>query len=173
MEYADFTTLPNADYPMFLIKTQGSLKSCVFLKNGRCSIHEVKPKACRLYPLGAWPNDAMNGFVYFIASQKQHHFSGPAVRVSEWVGANFSAEDRAVMLAEAQSVKELAPVIRFLKDAGVSPERVLKPLIYFKYVFFELEEPFYPQLLRNTERLKKILLEIAEETKSHGGHHVR
>jgi len=165
MEYTDITTLPNADYPIFLMKTQGSLKSCVFLKDGRCSIHEAKPKACRLYPLGAWPNDAMNGFNYFIASQKQHHFSGPSIRVSDWMDANFSVDDRSVTLEEAQSIKELAPVIRLLKNSGVSPKLVLQPLIIFKYVFFELDEPFLPQLSRNTEQLKKILLGIAKETK--------
>ena len=50
MEYTDITTLPNADYPIFLMKTQGSLKSCVFLKDGRCSIHEAKPKAAGFIP---------------------------------------------------------------------------------------------------------------------------
>jgi len=155
------------------MKTKGTRKSCVFLKDGRCSIHEAKPKACRLYPLGAWPNDGMDGFEYFIASQKQHHFRGPAILVSDWMDANFSAEDRAVTLADAKSLKELAPVIRFLKDAGVSPEHILRPLIIFRYVFFDPDEPFIIQLSRNTERLKKILAGMAEETRIRGGNHVR
>ena len=162
-EYAEPKLLGGSDYPIFLLKTQGRQKSCVFLKEGRCSIHEAKPRACRLYPMGAWPNDNIDGFDYFIASKKQHHFTGSAIRVSDWMGENFSKCEREVTLLDAKAVAELAPIIRGLQRAGVNRELILKPLILFKYVYFKLDKPYVPQFMRNIGLLKNALLEMAEK----------
>lgn len=161
MEYAEPKLLGGSDYPLFLLKTQGRQKSCVFLKEGRCSIHEAKPRACRLYPMGAWPNDTMDGFDYFIASKKQHHFTGSAIRVSDWMGENLLEHERDITLMDAKAVAELAPIIRGLQRTGVDRDRILKPLILFKYVYFELDKPYVPQFMRNIVLLKNALLKIA------------
>jgi Fe-S-cluster containining protein len=171
MEYADVKALGSVEYPVFLLKTAGARKECVFLRDGCCSIHEAKPRACRLYPLGAWPNDDMNGFDYFIASQRSQHFHDPSIRAGDWMDENFSAEERAIVLADAQSTAEIAPLLQRLKKVGADWDRVLHPLILFKYVCFELDEPFMPQYTRNMDWLKRTLLGIAEETG--GVYHVR
>lgn len=157
-QYAEVKTLGDVEYPVFLLKTRGQRKECIFLKGGRCSIHEAKPRACRLYPLGAWPNEDMDGLDYFIASQKQRHFKGPAIRVGDWMDANLDGKDRAIMFMDAQATAELAPILRSLKSAGVDRERILQPLLLFKYVCFELNEPFMPQFTRNMDWLKGALL---------------
>jgi Fe-S-cluster containining protein len=163
MEYTDIKTIDDTNYPIFLAKAKGQRKACVFLKDGRCSIQDAKPKACRLYPLGAWPNDALTEFVYFIASEKQHHFAGPAIRVSDWMAENFGEEEREVVLADARSIAAIAPLVRGLKELGVDREHILKPLILFKYILFETDEPFLPQVVRSTAQLMNILLGIAED----------
>jgi Fe-S-cluster containining protein len=165
MAYADIKTLGDTMYPIFLLKTRGQKKECIFLKEGRCSIHEAKPRACRLYPLGAWPNDTLDGFDYFIASQKRHHFKGPALRAGDWMDSNFGGRDRAIALMDAKAAVELAPILRGLKNADVDRDRILQPLILFKYVCFELDEPFMPQFMRNMNWLKSALLSLIGEMK--------
>lgn len=162
-EYAEVKLLPGSNYPIFLLKTKGQRKECIFLNEGRCSIHDAKPRACRLYPLGAWPNDAMDGFDYFIASQKRHHTTGSAIRVSDWMDEFFSETERETVLLDAKAVKELAPIICGLQRAGVNRDQILQPLLLFKYVYFEPDEPYVPQFMRNIGLLKRSLLEIAEK----------
>ena len=163
MEYAEIQTLGDVEYPVFMLKTGGPKDTCVFLKDGRCSIHEVKPKACRLYPLGVWPNDAMTGFDYFLVSQRPRHANDPAVRAGDWMDANFSSYEREIVHMDAQSAKDLAPLLIILKRAGADWNRVLQPLILFKYVCYELNEPFMPQYMRNMDWLKRALTVILNE----------
>lgn len=160
-EYAKVKLLPGSEYPVFLLKTRGQKKECVFLNEGRCSIQESKPRACRLYPLSAWPNDTMDGFDYLLASQKRHHITGAALLVSDWMDEFFSEIEREIVLLDAKAMKELAPIIRGMQNAGVDRDRILKPLLLFKYVYFELDEPYVPQFMRNNGLLKNALLEIA------------
>ena len=164
-EYADVRLLGDSEYPVFLLKTQGQRNACVFLHDGRCSIHEAKPRACRLYPMGAWPNEAFDDFDYFIASQKRHHFDGPAIRVVEWMDEYFTDDEREIVLLDANAMRELAPILRGLQNAGIDQDRILQPLILFKYVYFELDEPYVPQFIRNTGLLKSVLLGLTKKAK--------
>ena len=164
-EYAEIKILGNTDFPIFLLKTRGQKKECVFLKGGRCSIHEAKPRACHLYPIGAWPNDALDGFDYFIASRKQHHFKGASMRITDWMDANFDSQCREIALLDAKATSELAPILRGLQKAGVDRDRILHPLLLFKYVCFELDEPYIPQFSRNMSLLKSALLSLTGSIK--------
>lgn len=38
--------------PIVRLKSRGSVKRCVFLKDRKCSIHEVKPTVCAIFPIG-------------------------------------------------------------------------------------------------------------------------
>lgn len=160
MEHAELKLLENSDFPIFLMKTQGRRKECIFLKDGRCSIHEAKPRACRIYPLGAWPNETFDGFEYFIASQKQHHFKGSAMQVRDWMDASFDGHSRAVALMDAKATKELAPLLLTLKRAGIDRELMLRPLMMYRYICFDLDMPFIPQFLRNMDWLTQALLNM-------------
>jgi Fe-S-cluster containining protein len=160
-EYTEIKMLPETDYPVFLLKTRGHRKECVFLKEGRCAIHDAKPRACRLYPLGAWPNKSMNGFDYFIASKRQHHFKTSTIQVCDWISANFGSSDMEAVLLDAVTLAEQVPILKALWTKGADIRSMLHPLILLKYVMFELDEPFIPQYRRNMETLKKTLLGMA------------
>lgn len=149
-------------YPIFLLKTSGPENSCVFLKDNRCSVQPAKPRTCRLYPLSAGPKDLRSGgFEFVIVSHKQHHYTGPEVRVGDWMDANFSEEDREFVLLDIKSANELAPILRRLKQIGADEQQVLKLFILYKYAFYELDEPFLPQFKRNMAALKRILADLA------------
>jgi len=158
--YAEISTISDTDFPIFLVKTKGTRKECIFLKNGRCSIHEAKPRVCQLYPIGAWPNETLDGFSYFMASRKQHHFNGASMRIADWMDTNFDSECRAITLFDAKAISELIPILCALKLAGVNRERIFESLIMFKYVYFDLDEPYIPQFQHNVDQLKNALLSL-------------
>jgi Fe-S-cluster containining protein len=81
-------------FPILLMKTKQHMNACVFLKDGKCSIHSNKPRTCRLYPLNAGPWDkSKSNFQYFIVSQRPHHFTGRGT-ASKLDGTHFKPEDR-------------------------------------------------------------------------------
>ena len=64
-------------FPVLMLKTTEYCDSCIFLKSSKCGIQPVKPRACRLYPLGVGPDDDENNeLLIFIVSEKEHHFTG-------------------------------------------------------------------------------------------------
>jgi len=163
LEYSHTLFLGGIDfYPIFLVNTSGPDSECVFLKDNRCSVQPAKPRACRLYPLSAGPKNLTGGsFDYVIVSQKPHHFTGPEITAGSWMDEYFGEEDVAFVLLDTRSAKELAPILRRLKQLGVDQDQVLKPFILYKYVLYDLDEPFMPQFTRNMEALKKVLTDMA------------
>jgi Fe-S-cluster containining protein len=161
-EYTHPLLLGSIDYyPILLMNTSGPENECIFLKDNRCSAQQAKPRACRLYPMSAGPNNLMNGFEYILVSQKQHHFTGPEIRAGDWMDANFNDEDCAFVMLDIKAARELAPVLRRLKQLNVAEDTVLKPFILYKYILYELDEPFLPQFTRNMAALKNALTQTA------------
>jgi len=155
LQYTD-TAFLAWGFPVFMLKTQPQMDACVFLNGSRCSVQEAKPRTCRLYPLGTGPDDKKQGaLLSFIVSKKQHHFKGKRHRVRDWINTNLSPEDRAFIFAEYNSAGELA---RLIKNIDRQYEgQVLEMMMFYKYVAFDMAEPFQPQYTRNMEQLKKRL----------------
>lgn len=38
--------------PIVRVRSRGSIKRCLFLKDRKCSIHDVKPAVCAMFPIG-------------------------------------------------------------------------------------------------------------------------
>ncbi len=161
-KYADVKTIGDSVFPVFLLKTRGQRKECVFLEDGRCGIYEARPRACRLYPMGAWPNDAMDGFDYFIATERPSHFKDSAIRAGGWMDRNFSSYDREVTLLDAVATVELAPILRDLENNGANRDSLLQMMSLHRYILFETAEPFIPQFMRNIAWLKRRLIGMME-----------
>ena len=66
------------------IKMDNEKAKCSFLnKDGRCSIHEIRPGICRLFPLGRVYDDG--GFKYFLQKDECKKTNRTKVKVSKWV----------------------------------------------------------------------------------------
>ena len=61
-QYCEPTPLTNDCFPIFVLKTTGPDDSCIFLKDGLCSIYEVRPRTCRLYPFSVGPGERGRDF---------------------------------------------------------------------------------------------------------------
>ena len=71
--YAEEVLLATCGYVTYVLKTTGDEQACIFLKDNRCMIQPVKPKACRTYPLSAEPLGS-GGFRFHISTEYPHHF---------------------------------------------------------------------------------------------------
>lgn len=143
-------------YPIFVMNTTGPDNACAFLKDGRCSIYEVRPRTCRLYPFNAFPGQRGKAFEFY-QSIDQHaaHYTGGKVLVKDWMYQNLKREDREFLTAESTTLLELGRLLRAL-----SPEQMkenLFQILYYRYYNYDLDQPFMSQYERNMEELKGIL----------------
>ena len=53
--YCEPMPLTQECFPIFMLKTTGTDDSCIFLKDGLCSIYEARPRTCRIYPFSVGP----------------------------------------------------------------------------------------------------------------------
>ena len=141
-------------FPVFLLNTVGPMDACVFLKNGRCSVYEARPHVCRIYPFSIAPGSRGRDFLYFLCTEKPHHFSDGMVTVKDWLSQNFTRESRDVLKADYDAI---AMIGRNTQAMGAEAFRgLLFQFLYYRYYNYELDKPFLPQFLSNLEQLKKL-----------------
>lgn len=146
-------------FPVFLINTVDPDDSCVFLKDGRCSVYEARPRVCRLYPFTAFPGQRGKAFHFFqCMDSNSAHFSDGKILVKDWMYQNFSREDREFLTAESDTLLELGQLLKAMSTDGRKEN--LFQILYYRYYNYDLDQPFMPQYKENTEELKRILQEL-------------
>ena len=146
-------------FPVFLINTVDLDDSCVFLKDGRCSVYEARPRVCRLYPFTAFPGQRGKAFHFFqCMDSNSAHFSDGKILVKDWMYQNFSREDREFLTAESGTLLELGRLLKAMSTDGRKEN--LFQILYYRYYNYDLDQPFMPQYKENTEELKRILQEL-------------
>ena len=146
-------------FPVFLINTVDPDDSCVFLKDGRCSVYEARPRVCRLYPFTAFPGQRGKAFHFFqCMDNNSAHFSDGKILVKDWMYQNFSREDREFLTAESGTLLELGRLLKAMSTDGRKEN--LFQILYYRYYNYDLDQPFMPQYKENTEELKRILQEL-------------
>jgi len=136
-----------------MMKTKQHEDASVFLRMSKCSVHDAKPRACGLYPLGFGPDDETPGeWLQFMIPEKRHHFSGQRRLVQDWINETISEEDRDFVALGYIYTAELAwPLKRIDRK---HEEQILRLMLLFQYAFFDTSEDFLPQYIRNMENLK-------------------
>ena len=146
-------------FPVFLINTVDPDDSCVFLKDGRCSVYEARPRVCQLYPFTAFPGQRGKAFHFFqCMDSNSAHFSDGKILVKDWMYQNFSREDREFLTAESDTLLELGRLLKAMSTDGRKEN--LFQILYYRYYNYDLDQPFMPQYKENTEELKRILQEL-------------
>ena len=146
-------------FPVFLINTVDPDDSCVFLKDGRCSVYEARPRVCRLYPFTAFPGQRGKAFHFFqCMDNNSAHFSDGKILVKDWMYQNFSREDREFLTAESDTLLELGRLLKAMSTDGRKEN--LFQILYYRYYNYDLDQPFMPQYKENTVELKRILQEL-------------
>ena len=158
-QYAEPALLDECGFFVYFLKSVGKDNACVFLKDNRCSVQEVKPLACKLYPFMVDPNESGN-FRYLYSRERTHHFHGPAVETRSWMKKNFPQESRAFMQVEYTQAGPIAAQLRNIQE-----HRKTEALLHFhrlRYSELDLDKPFLEQFQRNQEKLIEILSRMAD-----------
>lgn len=160
-EYTVPALLPG-NYPIFMVRTTGSDESCVFLKDGACSIYPARLRVCRLYPFTVDTGERGQDFIWYQCMEKPFHFSDGTVLVKDWFYRNFPKEDRAYMLREGEFLSELGKWL--LPMEGDVLAAAVQEISLLHYGFFDLDEPFLPQYDRNAKELLHRIRRLARES---------
>lgn len=135
------------------LKMAGRQESCAFLnEEGRCSIHEIRPGICRIFPLGRiYEND---GFQYFLQVNECKKQNRTKVKVKKWIDTP-ELEKNEMFINEWHY---------FLKKTGrklpqLSEETVKQINMYILNVFFvtlyEKGRDFYEQFAERMNSARK------------------
>lgn len=152
--YAHPTWLAD-NFPIFLLNTAGTFDNCVFLKAGRCSVYEARPRVCQLYPFSVAPGERGRDFQYFLCMEKSHHFADGLVKVKDWLSQNFTREDKDVLKADYEVVPVLGRSLRAMSEKEL--QSLLLRFLYYRYYNYDLDQPFLTQFRSNLEQLIKLM----------------
>lgn len=107
--YCEPMPLTQECFPIFMLKTTGPDDSCIFLKDGLCSIYEARPRTCRLYPFSVGPGERGRDFEYCLCfdHNQQYHFNGGKVSVKDWFYRNFPRMEKEYLKQEYAAITEI------------------------------------------------------------------
>lgn len=142
------------NFPVFLLNTVGTMEVCTFLKSGRCSVYDARPRVCRLYPFSVDAGSKDTDFQYYLCTEKSHHFADGTVTAEDWLSQNFSWEAKTVLKADFDALPIIGQNVRAM-DAEEF-KRLAFQFIYYRYYNYALDKPFLPQFLSNLEKLKEL-----------------
>ncbi len=108
MNIVDGLILPN----LKLIEGSG----CSFLEDGRCSIHNVRPDICRLFPLGRIYTE--EGIGYIIQKDECAKKDLSKIKVKKWIGIDNISENQEFIGAWHRLVRMAGDRIIELKKNG-------------------------------------------------------
>ncbi len=142
------------NFPVFLLNTVGKSGICTFLKEGRCSVYEARPRVCRLYPFSVGPGERDQDFQYLLCTEKPHHFAGGIVKVKDWLSQNFTEEDKDALKADYDVIPTLGRNVLAMSEKEFRP--LMFQFLYYRYYNYDLDQPFLPQFRSNLEQLRKL-----------------
>lgn len=154
--------------PVVLLKALGSERACPFLKRRRCTIHQAKPAACALYPLGRMVKSdgkQSSATMYFLqpvrcGTKDQTH------TVREWLQEFDLDQSDTWFQAWQETVFDLMQLVKELIQllSEDTMNHFYSLLFSEMYLSYNLSEDFFPQFQNNMTRLKDFLSEMLRDT---------
>lgn len=161
----------NSRLPIIMLKPVGKDDRCPLLKNNKCSVHNVKPAVCGMFPLGRYialphgesgmqPLDQSE--VKYLLQPLDCGDKSETHTVREWLsGFDIALEDKA-FLCWNQSLCQISQTLQGLEKTS---DMMTMMVIWFVtrvtlYDNYNHNEPFLPQLEENVEGLKSLLADI-------------
>lgn len=157
--YAVPVLLHESGYIVFMLSTVGPDDACIFLKDNKCTIHAVNPRACRTYPISVRPAE-YGGYETYLSMEQVQHFNGPQQSVKKWVQKRSAQQDYDFLdmdIGSAQEIARLLGKIPFKKK-----RQALFHFLRCKYSAFDLDQSFIEQYRRNNDSLLSVLRKMAE-----------
>lgn len=154
--YTEPALLDTCGYFVYFLRVQGQDDTCVFLKNRRCIIHAVNPRACRTYPFTVDPESGRP----LLAKDRPHHFNGDPVKAKNWMKQRMTQEDWAYLKLDYGTVVQIAQLLRRVPESA--KEKAIMLFQYYKYSAYDLDKPFLEQFQCNQARLLRELSKLTQ-----------
>lgn len=159
-KYAEPVLLHESGYMVFILKTVGPDDACIFLKDNKCTIHAVNPRACRTYPISVGPA-RQGGYEAYLSMEQPQHFKGSQQSVKKWVQKRCSRQDYDFWETDIGAAQEIAKLLEKLPLEW--KKGALFQFLRYKYSDFDLDRSFTDQYRRNNDRLLSVLRKMAED----------
>lgn len=158
-------------FPIIRLKPVGSNRRCPLLKNQLCSVHNVKPAVCAMYPLGRYIAIDQNSAEFDETDISQVKYLLQPIdcgdkseehTVRRWLGDfNFSLEDHAFLKWNGALNKICTQIKKLEKQWDMMTMMeiwyVVRVIFYENY---ELDKDFLPQFESNVAGLLELLNDI-------------
>lgn len=158
--YAEPVLLSENGYTVFMLKTAGADDACIFLKDNRCTIHSVHPRACRTYPIAVGPYE-LGGYEQYLSMEQPHHYSGPQMSVKKWIQKRCSKRDFEFLNTDIGSVQEIERLLKRIPEQNRT--RAVMMFLFYKYSDYDLDKSFFPQFKSNNDKLLAALRKMADD----------
>lgn len=135
---------------------KGTEERCVFLNTeGRCSIHDIRPGFCRLFPLGRYYTE--DGFKYILQIHECKKKKRSKIKVKKWLDTPDLKQYEKFVLDWHNFLLDVQEVFYETEDETLVKNLNMYVLSRFYYTPYKEEEDFYPQFYVRLEEAKKLL----------------
>ena len=135
---------------------KGTEERCVFLNtDGRCSIHDIRPGFCRLFPLGRYYTE--DGFKYILQIHECKKKNRSKIKVKKWLDTPNLKQYEKFVLDWHNFLLDVQEVFYETEDETLVKNLNMYVLSRFYYTPYKEDEDFYPQFYVRLEEAKKLL----------------
>ncbi len=170
-KYGDVYLGKNSRVPIVRLQSVGTDHRCPFLQDNKCTVHDLKPTVCALFPLGraisfeeSKPDEITQDMVKFFFSDPNCGDKSQKHTVLEWmIRSKLPIEDE--FFLKWQTV--LMKVSDYVKTAEKQMseenfENLNKILFFLLYLNYDIQKEFLPQFIERTEKIGKFLDKMRE-----------
>lgn len=130
------------------IMMQGQSLSCKMLdENGRCSVHQLRPGYCRLFPLGRL-YDEDGDFSYIVQVHECPYPEKQPVKISDWLGITDLEIYEQYIKDWHRFIKNIGDFLETTDDESTHKTYSWLPVRAFFEKPYDLERDFYEQFYK-------------------------
>lgn len=171
--YCEFYIGHDSRLPVVRVRSLGNVKRCVFLKNRKCSIHDVKPTVCALFPIGRAIKLESNKDISNTTDilETGYIFTNPECgddtelhTVREWLDIFQIPLEDAFFSDWSKATILLAKYINSIEESA-SKETMLviwNVVLIGLYLNYDINEDFHEQFRANITKTLNVIQTIAE-----------
>lgn len=148
LNVADGVILPN-------LKMAGAGEKCAFLSNdGRCSIHNLRPGICRLFPLGRFYENGT--FRYFLQIHECKMTNRTKIKVKKWIDTPNIKENERFINDWHYFIKEIQQKCRNSMDEQYMKQINMEILNDFYIKSYDGSREFYEQFYDRFQKYRQV-----------------
>lgn len=149
LNLVDGVILPN-------LKMKGYGEACSFLnQEGRCSIHEIRPGICRIFPLGRYYEN--HSFTYILQKNECRNTSKTQMKVGKWIDTPEQEKNDQFIIEWHYFLNEVEKVIQGTQDDQLVKNLNMYLLNRFYVKPYATEVDFYEQFRERLQEAKEII----------------